>query len=129
MLHAGTSVFPGTRLRHADPYDFDDIAVDFPGLTVILCHGGRGFWYELAEFMVMRHEHVYIDLSGLPPKNLLRYYPKMARFYEKYIFGTDFPGVPGVAKNADAIAALGFDEKVLAHIFRLNAWRILGQTA
>ncbi len=35
MLHAGTSIFPGTRLRHADPYDYDDVAVDFPSLNLI----------------------------------------------------------------------------------------------
>ena len=125
MLHAGTSVFPGVRLRHADPYDFDDLAVDFPTLKLVLCHGGRGFWYQLAEFMIMRHERVYIDLSGLPPRNLLRYYPKLARFYPKFVFGTDFPGVPGVRANAEAIAALGLTEKMLEHIFTRNAAALL----
>ena len=125
MLHAGTSVFPGTRLRHADPYDFDDVAVDFPSLKLILCHGGRGFWYQLAEYMVIRHENVYIDLSGLPPKNLLSYYPKLAKLHHRFLFGTDFPGVPGVAANAERIAALGLSEEVLENIFLNNAGRLL----
>ncbi|NPA24959.1 MAG: amidohydrolase [Deltaproteobacteria bacterium] len=125
MLHAGTSIFPGVRLRHADPYDFDDIAVDFPDLKVILCHGGRGFWYQLAEFMVQRHERVWIDLSGLPPKNLLRYYPKLEKLSHRFVFGTDFPGVPGIAANAAAITALGLSDEALERIFLGNARRLL----
>jgi len=125
MLHAGTSIFPGTRLRHADPYDFDDVAVDFPELNLILCHGGRGWWYQLAEFMVQRHENVYIDVSGLPPQNLLAYYPKMAKLSTRFIFGTDFPGVPGVAANAEKIVKLGFSESDLKNIFTANAARLL----
>ena len=125
MMHAGTSVFPGTRLRHADPYDYDDVAVDFPSLNLILCHGGRGFWYQLAEYMVIRHDNVYIDLSGLPPKNLLSYYPKLAKLSHRFLFGTDFPGVPGVGANAERIAALGLPEEVLENIFINNARRLL----
>ena len=125
MLHAGTSIFPGTRLRHADPYDYDDVAVDFPSLNLILCHGGRGFWYQLAEFMIVRHESVYIDLSGLPPQNLLRYYPKLAKLSRRFLFGTDFPGVPGIAANAERIAKLGLSQDVLHNIFINNAQRLL----
>ncbi len=125
MLHAGTSIFPGTRLRYADPYAFDDVAVDFPELDLILCHGGRGWWYQLAEYMVQRHENVYIDVSGLPPQNLLNYYPKMAKLSSRFIFGTDFPGVPGVAANADKIADLGFSAAELKNIFTANAARLL----
>ncbi len=125
MLHAGTSIFPGTRLRHADPYDYDDVAVDFPSLNLILCHGGRGFWYQLAEFMIVRHESVYIDLSGLPPQNLLHYYPKLAKLSHRFLFGTDFPGVPGVAANAEKIAALDLPKDALDNIFINNARRLL----
>ncbi len=125
MLHAGTSIFPGVRLRYADPYDYDDVAVDFPELKVVLCHGGRGFWYQLAEFMVQRHERVWIDLSGLPPKNLLRYYPKLEKLSHRFVFGTDFPGVPGIAVNAAAIAALGLSAEAQERIFWKNASQLL----
>ena len=125
MFHAGTSVFPGTRLRYADPYTFDDIAVDFPDLTIIMCHAGRGFWYHIAEFLIRRHKNVCIDVSGLPPKNLLKYYPGMEKLSDKFLFGTDFPGVPGVAKNINAIKSLGLSGEANKKIFYKNAVKVL----
>ncbi len=125
MMHAGTSVFRGTKLKHADPYTFDDVAADFPDLTIILCHAGRGFWYHIAEFLIKRHKNVYIDISGLPPKNLLKYYPSMEKMSHKFLFGTDFPGVPGVKKNIDAIKNLPFSKETQNKIFYRNAKKIL----
>ncbi len=96
LFHAGTSVFKGAKLRYVDPYAFDDVINDFPDLTVVLCHGGRGFWYVIAEFLAKAYSNVFIDVSGLPPRNLLQYFPKLTRFPEKFLFGSDFPGVPGI---------------------------------
>ncbi len=125
MMHAGTSVFPGTKMRYADPYTFDDVADDFPDLTIILCHAGRGFWYHIAEFLIRRHKNVYIDISGLPPKNLLKYYPNMERLSDKFLFGTDFPGVPGVKKNIDTIKSLNLSLEAKERILFKNAKKIL----
>jgi uncharacterized protein len=41
MIHTGTSVFPGARSRTGEPMAVDDVAVDFPDLTIVLAHGGR----------------------------------------------------------------------------------------
>ncbi len=125
MMHAGTSIFPGTKLKHADPYTFDEIASDFPDLTIILCHAGRGFWYHIAEFLIRRHENVYIDISGLPPKNLLKYYPNLDKLSDKFLFGTDFPGVPSVSKNIETIKSLPISDNSKEKILYKNAKKIL----
>ncbi len=125
MMHAGSSIFPGTKLRYADPYTFDDVAADFPDLTIILCHAGRGFWYHIAEFLIRRHENVYIDISGLPPKNLLKYYPNMDKFSEKFLFGTDFPGVPSIKRNVETINNLPLKKQSIENILFKNATKIL----
>ncbi|MBN2332554.1 MAG: amidohydrolase [Deltaproteobacteria bacterium] len=125
MFHAGTSVFPKTKLKHADPYLYDEVAADFSDLTMILCHGGRGFWYQLAEFMLIRHANVHIDISGLPPQNLLTYYPKMERLADKFLFGSDFPGVPGLRRNVEKMEQLGLSRPALAQICYHNAVRIM----
>lgn len=44
MVHTGSSVFKGARIKYGDPIYLDDIAVDFPDLKILLVHGGRGFF-------------------------------------------------------------------------------------
>jgi GNAT superfamily N-acetyltransferase len=126
MFHAGTSLFKGVKMRYADPYTFDDVISDFPNLKIVLCHGGRGFWYNIAEFLVKSFQNVYIDISGLPPKNLLTYWPSMKRFNHKFLFGTDFPGVPGIQKNYDAVSDLIRDTRAMENIGFNNAYDLFG---
>ena len=78
-IHTGTSVFPGARSRLGDPMDVDDVAVDFPKLTILLAHGGRPLWMEAAFFLVRRHPNVYLELSGIPPSKLLEYFPRLRK--------------------------------------------------
>ncbi len=50
LIHTGSSVFKGSRLKFGDPLHLDDVAVDFPNLRLVMAHSGRGFWYERAFF-------------------------------------------------------------------------------
>ena len=74
----------------------DDVAIDFPKLTIILAHAGRPLYGETASFLVRRHRNVFLDLSGIPPKALLRYVPRLRDLADKALWGTDWPS-PGVA--------------------------------
>jgi len=96
MFHTGTSIFPGARNKYGDPIYVDDVAVDFPNLKILLAHGGRPLWMDTAFFLVRRHKNVYLDLSGIPPKSLLQYFPRLEEIANKALFGTDWPG-PGVS--------------------------------
>jgi uncharacterized protein len=126
MFHAGTSLFPGCKMRYADPYTFDDVISDFPDMSVVLCHGGRGFWYHIAEFMAKRFGNVYIDISGLPPGKLLDYFPSLPGNNGKFLFGSDFPGVPGIRKNYRALADLLGDGEAVRNIHFRNAYDLFG---
>jgi hypothetical protein len=108
IVHTGTSIFHGARNKYGDPMDLDDVAVDFPDLTLILAHGGRPLWMESCFFLVRRHPNVYLEVSGIPPRALLRYFPRLAEVAGKTLFGTDWPGpgVPGVRGNIEAFRAL-----------------------
>ena len=125
VYHCGTSVFPGTTNRYADPALIEDVARDFPDLTIVLAHGGRGWWYDEAAFMALMRENVWIEISGLPPKKLPDYYRNfdLARLARKMIFGTDWPGVPGPRANAQAVANLGLTRDTLASVLHENARR------
>ena len=101
MFHTGTSIFPGARNKYGDPMYVDDVAVDFPKLKILLAHGGRPLWMESAFFLVRRHPNVYLDISGIPPKSLLKYFPRIEEIAAKTLFGTDWPGpgIPDMQKN------------------------------
>src|SRR5580765_5652449 len=91
MFHTGTSIFPKARNVFADPMPIDDVAIDFPGLRIILAHAGRPLYAETAFFLLRRHRNVMIDLSGIPPKSLLKYFPRLADVADKALWGTDWP--------------------------------------
>jgi predicted TIM-barrel fold metal-dependent hydrolase len=126
VVHCGTSSFPGSDNSLADPGLLSPVLRDFPGLTVVLAHGGRGWWYEAAASLALLHENVWIELSGLPPGRLPDYYARfnLARLARKFIFGTDWPGVPGIARNARAVAALDVPEDTLGGVLGGHAQRV-----
>jgi predicted TIM-barrel fold metal-dependent hydrolase len=126
VFHCGSSTFPGAVNRYADPGLVDEVAGAFPDLKIVLAHGGRGWWYDAAAFIALMRDNVWIDLSGLPPKKLPQYYRNfdLSRLGQKFIFATDWPGVPGIARNAAAVADLGFDRDTLEKILWRNAYAV-----
>jgi len=125
-IHTGTSVFPGARSRFGDPMDVDDVAIDFPRLTILLAHGGRPLWMAAAFFLVRRHPNVYLELSGIPPTKLLEYFPRLEDIADKSIWGTDWPspGVESMRKNVDQFLALPLSEQSKRKILYDNAARL-----
>jgi uncharacterized protein len=126
VFHCGTSTFPGAVNRYGDPAAIDQVAAEVPDLTVVLAHGGRGWWYDAAAFMAVARENVWIELSGLPPQRLPDYYARhdLRRLARKFIFGSDWPGVPGIAANARAVAKLDIDEADLPGVLAGNARKV-----
>jgi predicted TIM-barrel fold metal-dependent hydrolase len=126
VVHCGTSTFPGAKNRFGDPVHLDDVIRNFPGLHLVLAHGGRGWWYDAAAFLALANERVWIELSGLPPRRLPEYYAhsNWNRLVRKMIFGTDWPGIPGIAANARAVAALCPDEETRGLVLAGNAARV-----
>jgi len=72
------------------------------------------------------NDRVWIELSGSPPSRLREYYSKHSwnRLTRRMIFGTDWPGVPGIARNARAVAALCPDEETAGLVLAGNAAQV-----
>jgi uncharacterized protein len=126
LVHCGTSTFPGSMNELADPELLLPVVRDFPTLDVVLAHGGRGWWYDKAAFLAQTYEQVWIELSGLPPKRLPGYYARfdLGRLARRWIFGTDWPGVPSTSVNARDVAALGLDDDTVRAVLGGNALRV-----
>ena len=123
MFHTGTSIFPGARNKYGDPIYLDDVAVDFPKLNIIMAHGGRPLWMDTAFFLLRRHPNVYFDISGIPPKALLKYFPRLSEIAHKTLFGTDWPspGVVDVKRNLDEFKSLPMTDEMHQQILSKTA--------
>lgn len=127
MVHTGTSIFPGARSRWGNPMELDDVAIDFPDLRIIMAHAGRPLYMQEAFFILRRHPNVYVDLSGIPPKGLLEYFPRITELEKKVLWGTDWPspGVSAMRKNLDQFLELGLPESFITAAVQTNPERLL----
>ncbi len=125
-IGAGLPGGRGIKLRYSDPMLLDDVAADFPGLTIILAHPSVP-WQDSAISMATHKANVYIDLSGWLPK----YFPTQLvhaanrQLRNKVLFGSDYPVI-----NPDRWRA-SFDElemrpEVIPLIMKENAINVLG---
>ena len=131
MFHTGTSIFPRARNVFADPMPIDDVAIDFPRLAIILAHAGRPLHGETAAFLARRHRNVHMDLSGIPPKSLLKYVPRLIDFADKALWGTDWPspGVVSIKKNIDDFRNLRLGADVERKILWENASKMFAHVS
>jgi uncharacterized protein len=131
IVHCGTSTFSGSANAYGEPALLDPVFRDFPGLTVVLAHGGRGWWYDQAAFLTLMRPNVWLEVSGLPPHRLADYYGQaLVRLGARMIFGTDWPGMPGVQRNARAVQKVlleaGCGDQDVAAALGGNARRVFG---
>ncbi len=126
MFHTGTSIFPKARNKFAQPIHIDDLIVDFPKLKIILAHGGRPLWMNEALFLMRRSKNVYLDISSIPPQNLLEYFPRLEQLADQTMFGSDWPGpgVKDVGANIEKFKALPISEEAKRKILRETALRL-----
>jgi len=134
IVHCGTSTFAGSVNSYGDPVLLDEVFRDFPDLVVVLAHGGRGWWYQQAAFLAQQKPNVWLEVSGLPPDRLGNYYgDALSRLVDKMIFGTDWPGVPGVERNARALEKTLLEDGCAADqvsaAWGANAARVFGLAA
>ncbi len=114
MVHTGTSIFPGARCKYGRPMELDDVALDFPDLTILMAHGGRPLWMDEAFFVLRRHKNVRLELSGIPPKKIVEYFPRIEELEGRILWGTDWPspGVRDLRDNLEQFLALPLPESL-----------------
>ena len=116
----------GIRLKYSNPMVVDDVAVDFPGLKIVLAHPSFP-WQDEAISVALHKQQVYIDLSGWSPKyfppQLIQYANTQLR--DRVLFGSDFPLITPDRWLRDFEQA-PFKDEVRPLILKENAARLLG---
>jgi len=116
----------GIKLRYSDPMLLDDVAADFPQLTIIMAHPSVP-WQDSAIAVAQHKANVYIDLSGWSPKyfppQLVRAANTMLR--TKVLFGSDYPLLRPERWIKD-FDQLEIRDEVKPLIMKENAIRALG---
>jgi predicted TIM-barrel fold metal-dependent hydrolase len=125
-IGAGLPGGHGIKLRYSDPMLLDDVAADFPDLTIVLAHPAVP-WVDSQISIAMHKANVYIDLSGWSPKYFPPQLVKAANtmLREKVLFGSDFPVIQ-VDRWRNDFAKLDIKPEVAPLIFKENALRVLG---
>jgi hypothetical protein len=125
-IGAGLPGGRGIKLRYSDPMLLDDVAADFPSLTIILAHPSVP-WQDSAISIATHKANVFIDLSGWSPKyfpaQLVRAVNGLLR--RKVLFGSDFPVLTPDRWLAD-FADLDIKPEVRPLVLKDNAARLLG---
>ena len=83
-----------------NPMLLDDLACDFPDLTIVASHGG---WPWIAEMVAVarKHSNIYMEFGGLAPKYIGATgsgWDMMFRFINsvlkaQVLYGTDYPAM------------------------------------
>jgi uncharacterized protein len=124
-IGAGLPGGGGIRLKYGNPMFVDDVAVDFPGLGIVMAHPAFP-WQDEALSVAMHKPQVYVDLSGWTPK---RFPPQLVAalsgsIRNQVLFGSDFPLITPDRWLAD-FEKLGLTEEVSRLILKENAMRLL----
>jgi predicted TIM-barrel fold metal-dependent hydrolase len=111
------------------PY-IDQIAIDFPQLTIVGGHIGYP-WTEEMIAVARKHENVYIDTSAYTSKRLpaeLVAYIKTGSGRHKVLFGSNYPMIFPGAALAD-LDTLELDQETQALYLHANTQRVFGLAA
>ncbi|MEU5878818.1 amidohydrolase family protein [Spirillospora sp. NPDC047279] len=125
-IGAGLPGGRGIKLRFSAPMLLDDVAADFPGLTIVLAHPSVP-WQDEAISIATHKANVYIDLSGWSPKYFPPQLVKAAGSFlrRKVLFGSDFPVITPDRWLAD-FDKLEIKPEARDLILKENAIRVLG---
>lgn len=100
LFHTGGIGIVPYKDAYGSPQYLDDVGCDFPGLTIILGHGGR-MLYDQTAILLRKHKNMYADIStnfgrsdkyNFQPLEWLLYKVKVwAGSLDRVLFGSDYP--------------------------------------
>jgi uncharacterized protein len=133
MIHSGDTYTPRGKIKYSHPLHVDELAVDHPGLKIVICHIGNPWIRDCME-VVYKNADVYTDFSGLVLGNFDDRFEQYMRkqvqemlLYgvqpEKCLYGTDWP-ISSMESYLEFIEELKMPRKDKQKILYQNAIRL-----
>lgn len=140
LFHTGTTYNSNAPLGFSRPWLFDQIAIDYPELRMVLAHLGHPF-YDECLVVIRKHPHVYADIAALYYRPW-QFYNMLVLAQEygvthKLLFGTDYPftkAIESIAGLSDVNQIIGksglpcVSEQLIQDIMQRDALALLGIT-
>lgn len=131
-LHCSVNFSTSSLIKYGTPLALDEVAVDFPDLTIIVSPPGWPWVHELIA-IAWRHPNVYISISAVRPRLLAKagsgYEPLFTYgnsvLQDKMIFASSWPLLP-LQSYVEEFLSLPWKPEVLPKILRENGMRACG---
>jgi predicted TIM-barrel fold metal-dependent hydrolase len=127
--HSGTGAgLPGgggLHLKHCSPLNVDDVAADFPNLTIIAGHPAWP-WQDEMIAVLLHKPNVFNELHGWAPRYFSAELKKEigGRLQDKIMFGSGYP-LFSFERLFTEWESLGLSDDILEKVYLSNAQRIL----
>jgi len=126
-LHTGINYTTHQPMQGENPILLDQIACDFPDLTIVASHGGWPWINEMVA-VARKHPQVYIEFGGIAPKYVAAQgsgWEVMHRFMnsvlkDQILYGTDWPTMDHKRTLAEW-REMGLKPEVLERLLAGNA--------
>ena len=138
LFHTGTTFIRAAPLGFTRPWLFDEVAIAYPELRMVLAHVGHPFSEECL-VVIRKHPHVYADISALYYRPW-QFYTMLIAAQEynvthKLLFGTDYPfaggpdSIEGLRRANEIIGESGLprvSDAVMSDILHRDSLSLLG---
>jgi predicted TIM-barrel fold metal-dependent hydrolase len=138
LFHTGTTFNRAAPLGLSRPWLFDEVAIRYPELRMVLAHVGHPFCEECL-VVIRKHQHMYADIAALYYRPWQFYNTLIAAqeygVTHKLLFGTDYPftsslqsirGLRGVNAVVGHSGLPQVSEQVIDAILARDACGLLG---
>jgi hypothetical protein len=133
MIHTGDTFDPRGKIKYAHPIEVDEVAVDFPDVTFVICHLGNP-WVTDAMEVIYKNDNVVGDISGF---TLRHFEERFERFMldqvrevvayagnpHSILFGTDWP-ISDMGPYRRFVEKLGLSSDEMDLVLWQNAVRV-----
>ena len=132
-IHSSINFSNDRSIAYGRPIVLDEIACDFPDLTIVANHGGWPWVNELVA-VAWKHQHVYIEIGAVAPKYIgtpgtgwetLLHYGNTSLLSDRVLFATD--NMIPFDRAVSELQELPLKDQVKEAWLGTNAARLLAQ--